>query len=95
MYFLYLTLFLIKKDEKFFKFHLSELDLYKTFYDFQKDIGHTSDEIVQNWQNLQYIPWHVDRKPVPTDAQVESDKEEEHPNLQRDSRQHEWEIICG
>ena len=43
---------------------------------------------------MQYIPWHVDRKPVPIDAQVESDIEEEHPNLQRDSRQHEWEIIC-
>ena len=44
---------------------------------------------------MQYIPWDVDRKPVPTDARVESDIEEEHPNLQRDSRQHEWEIICG
>ena len=32
---------------------------------------------------------------MPIDARVESDIEEEHPNLQRDSRKHEWEIICG
>ena len=69
--------------------------MYKTFRDFRNDIGHTYDEIIQNWQNLQYIPWHVDRKLVPIDARVESDIEEEHPNLQRDSRKHEWEIICG
>ena len=48
--------------------------------DLARDIGHTSDEILQNWQNLQYIPWHVDHKLVPTDAQVESNEEEEHPN---------------
>ena len=57
--------------------------MYKTVHDFRKDIGHTYDEIVQNWQNLQYIPWHVDRKPVPIDARVESNIEEEHPNLKR------------
>ena len=78
-----------RKAEKFVKFCWSELVLYKTFRDFLKDIGHTFDEIVHNWKNLQYIPWHVDHKPMPTDARVESDKEEEHPNLQRDSRQHE------
>ena len=32
---------------------------------------------------------------MPTNAQVESDEEEEHPNPPRDSRQHEWEIIHG
>ena len=69
--------------------------MYKTFRDFRKHIGHTYDEIEQNWQNLQYIPWHVDRKHVCTYARVESDKEEERPNPQRDSRQHEWDIICG
>ena len=69
--------------------------MYKKFRDFRRDIGHTSDEILENWKNLQYIPWHVDRKPVPTDAQVESDDEEEHPNPQRDSRKREWDIICG
>ena len=41
---------------------------------------------------MQYIPWHVDHKPMPIDAQVESDEEEERPNPQRDSKQHEWEI---
>ena len=69
--------------------------MYKAFRDFQKSIGHTSDEIEHNWKKLQYIPWHVDRKPVPTDARVESNEEEEQPNPQRDSRKHEWEIICG
>ena len=52
----------------FVEFRWSELVLYKTFRDFQNDIGHTSDEIVQNWKNLQYIPWHVDHKHVPKDA---------------------------
>ena len=65
-----------RKDEKFVEFYWSELVLYKKFRDFRRDIGHTSDEILQNWKNLQYIPWHVDRKPMLTDARVESDEEE-------------------
>ena len=69
--------------------------LYKTFRDFQKDIGQTNDEIIQNWENFQYRPWHVDRNPLPPVDRSESDEEEEHPNPQKDSRQHEWEIICG
>ena len=60
-----------KNDEKFVEFCWSELVLYKTFHDFRRDIGHTSNEILQNWKNLQYIPWHFDRNPVPTYAQVE------------------------
>ena len=77
-----------RKDEKFVKFCWSELVLYKKFCDFQRDIGHTSDEFLQNWKNLQYIPWDVDHKPMPTNARVGSDDEEEHPNPQRDSRKH-------
>ena len=69
--------------------------MYEAFRDFQKNIGHTSNEIEQNWKNLQYIPWHVDRKPVPTYARVESNEEEQHPNPQRKIGKHEWEIICG
>ena len=69
-----------RKDEKFFELCWSELVLYKKLRDFRRDIGHTSNEILWNWKNLQYIPWHVDRKPMPTDARVESDDEEERPN---------------
>ena len=69
-----------KKDEKFVELCWSKLVLYKKFHDFRKYIGHTSDEIVQNGKNLQYIPWHVDHKPMPTDARVESNDEEERPN---------------
>ena len=48
-----------------------------------------------HWCIFQYIPWYFDRKHVPTHARVEYDEEEEHPNPQRDSWKHEWEIICG
>ena len=37
-----------QEDEKFVEFCWPELVLYKTFYDFQKDMGHTSNEIVHN-----------------------------------------------
>ena len=66
-----------------FEFYWSEYFLYKKFRDFQKDIGHTSNETIHNRNNLQYIPWHVDPKGVTMDSRVESNKEEKHPNLQR------------
>ena len=37
-----------RKEERFVEFCWSELVLYETFHDFQRDIGHTSNEILEN-----------------------------------------------
>jgi len=68
---------------RFVEFCWSELVLYKTFRDFHKNIGHTNDEIIQNWENFQYRPWHVDRNLLTPVDRVESDEEEEHLNPQK------------
>jgi hypothetical protein len=78
------------------EFCWSELVLYKPFHDFHTDIGTTTDDIIQNWENFHYNPWHVDRNPIPPkDPPQYEDEDEYFLNVQRDSRQHEWEIISG
>lgn len=37
--------------------------LYKKFHDFGLDIGLSTESIVDNWRNLRYHMWHVDRGP--------------------------------
>jgi hypothetical protein len=68
--------------------------LYKPFCDFHRDIGQSTDEIIQNWENVCYNPWHVDRNPIPLEDPHEyEDEDEVFLDLQKDSREHEWEII--
>ena len=69
-----------REDEKFVEFCWYELVLYKTFCNFQNDIGHKSYEIVQNWEIFQYRPWHANRNPLPLVEQMEPDEEEKHPS---------------
>ena len=69
-----------QKDESFVEFCWSHLILYKTFHDFHRDVDHTTDKIVQNWENFQYRPWHVDCNMLPSVHQHDSSKEEEDPN---------------
>lgn len=84
------------ENDKFVEFCWFELVLYKSFRDFHRDIGKTTDEIIQNWENFQYTPWHVDRNPIPPeDPHAHEDEDEFFPNLHNDSREHEWEIISG
>ena len=82
-----------QEDEKFVEFCWSELVVYMTFHDFKKYVGHMSDEIIQNWEKFQYRPWHVDYNSLSPIEWMQSDDKEEHANPQKDSRQHEWEII--
>ena len=85
-----------RENDKFVEFCWSELVLYKPFRDFHQDIGMTSDDIVQNWDNFHYNPWHIDRNPMPRDDPPEYENEDEvFPNLQKDTRDHEWELISG
>lgn len=48
-------------SEKFVDLCLSELLLYKTFRDMERDIGDNNDTIISNWESLNYTPWHVER----------------------------------
>ena len=85
-----------RENDKFVEFCWSELVLYKPFHDFHQDIGMTSDDIVQNWDNFHYNPWHIDRNPMPREDPPEYENEDEvFPNLQKDTRDHEWELISG
>ena len=72
--------------------------LYNPFHDFHKDIGDTTNHIIQKWENFQYKPCHIDRTPIPLEDPRKNEIEDAgdiFPNLQKDSRENEWEIISG
>ena len=49
-------------SDKFVDFFFSELLLYKPFHDIQADIGDDNITIISNWESLDYVPWHVERR---------------------------------
>ena len=65
------------ENEKYVEFCWTEMVLYKPFREFQIDISQTSEDIIQNWENFQYNPWHIDHNPIPPYEEVESEDEED------------------
>ena len=72
-----------KEDsEQFDSFCLSELLLYKPFWNIEEDIGLDSNTIIENWRNLHYRAWHVDHAPLFDDVTNEDpDSDIEHVNV--------------
>jgi hypothetical protein len=69
------------------EFSWCDLVLYKPFFDFCRDIGTTTNDIIQNWEKIHHNRWHVDHNPIhPKDpSQYEYDNED-FLNVHRDSR---------
>jgi DNA replication protein DnaC len=79
---------------KWIEFCLSELLLYKPFRDIERDIGHDDASIIQNWETLNYNPWHVQRTMSAENVENPNDSEtEENEDVHRNTTEHEWEII--
>eukprot|EP01018_Ginkgo_biloba_P033877 Gb_14372 [translate_table: standard] len=78
--------------ESFQEFCWSKLLLYKPFRSFETDTGLLKEQIVQNWHNMRYRAWHVNRRTTEDDCDIAKDE----GNLQSPrevQEQHEWEIF--
>ena len=75
-----------KEDSEHFEsFCWSELLLYKPFQNIEEEIGLDSNTIIENWRNLRYRAWHVDRAPLFNDvANEDPDSDIEHVNVDAD-----------
>eukprot|EP01018_Ginkgo_biloba_P040472 Gb_22018 [translate_table: standard] len=62
-------------SESFQEFYWSELLLYKPFCSFQTDIGVLKEQIIQNWHNMRYNAWHVNRNPTEVDCDIAEDED--------------------
>ncbi|XP_059073384.1 uncharacterized protein LOC131874156 [Cryptomeria japonica] len=73
---------------------MEELLLYKPFRDIERDIGHDDDSMIANWESFTYNPWHVKRITSIENVEANTDsKIEENEAIQRNTTEHEWEII--
>ncbi len=64
-----------RDSDKWVDFCLSKLILYKPFRNVERDIGRDDDTIVENWDSLNYNPWHVRRQEHAQNNERSSDSE--------------------
>eukprot|EP01018_Ginkgo_biloba_P038592 Gb_30228 [translate_table: standard] len=79
-------------SESFQEFCWSELLLYKPFRSFQTDIGLLKEQIIQNWHNMRYNAWHVNRSPTEANCDIAEDEDNLESPREVQER-HEWEIF--